>query len=522
MAGFTQLKRSEQMSGWKLLNRRDAIFFLLSLALVLLYVMTADGGFPLDDSWIHQVYARNLGDNQEWAFISGEPSAASTSPLYTVLLSIAYTLNLPYAAWTHLLGAVALAVAGMLGARLAEIVRPNSRGIGWAAGLAMILSWHLIWAAASGMETIIFATFTLALIYLVWREFEVEHDGALLRGVAFGAIAALATSTRPEGVGLAGLCGAVMLLRLQREPKATLRWIAGSALGFAVCITPYLLLNLSLAGGLLPNTADAKFVQHAPIRARYSFAERYGQLLVPILAGGQLLLLPGVLMFVSSVLDRVRADLRQVRLLLPVLWFLVLVGLYAARLPAVYQHGRYVMPALPAFIVVGVVGMFDLVSMTRFSMWGRVISRTLAIAALVAFVYFAIVIGPAAYKTDVQIIDEEMVANAHWIQDNLDPEELLAIHDIGAVGYFAPRPIVDIAGLVTPEVIDLIGNEQALWDYMRDHHAVYFMAFPDQIPGDDPDDPRLCVLHQSDGSAAVSAGGNKMTIYRLNWSGQCN
>ena len=38
-------------------------------------------GFPLDDAWIHQVYARHLGQLGEWAFLPGQPSAGSTSPV---------------------------------------------------------------------------------------------------------------------------------------------------------------------------------------------------------------------------------------------------------------------------------------------------------------------------------------------------------------------------------------------------------------------------------------------------------
>ncbi|MEZ6074072.1 MAG: hypothetical protein R3C10_28290, partial [Pirellulales bacterium] len=43
-------------------------------------------GFPLDDSWIHQTYARNLADFGEWSFVPGTPSAGSTAPLYSTLL----------------------------------------------------------------------------------------------------------------------------------------------------------------------------------------------------------------------------------------------------------------------------------------------------------------------------------------------------------------------------------------------------------------------------------------------------
>src|SRR5262245_13624485 len=130
--------------------RRYALLFLVTAAAVVtLYVATANGGFPLDDSWIHQVYGRNLGVNGQWAFVLGTPSAASTSPLYTVLLSIGYRLGIPYKLWTHLLGTLALAAAAMIGCRLASRVSGRTM-IGIFAGLALIFTWHLDWAAASG------------------------------------------------------------------------------------------------------------------------------------------------------------------------------------------------------------------------------------------------------------------------------------------------------------------------------------------------------------------------------------
>ena len=46
---------------------RDLVYVLLSAVVVGVYVLAADGRFPLDDSWIHQVYARNLADFGEWA-----------------------------------------------------------------------------------------------------------------------------------------------------------------------------------------------------------------------------------------------------------------------------------------------------------------------------------------------------------------------------------------------------------------------------------------------------------------------
>ena len=55
---------------------------------------------------------------------------------------------------------------------------------------------------------------------------------------------------------------------------------------------------------------------------------------------------------------------------------------------------------------------------------------------------------------------------------------LLAVHDIGAQGYFDAHPMLDMAGLVSPEVIPFIRDEGALKDWMNRHEARYAVFFP--------------------------------------------
>lgn len=503
---------------------RDALLLLLSALSVFIYVQTANGGFPLDDSWIHQVYGRNLAQTGQWAFVPGVPSAASTSPLYTVLLSIGYRLNIPFKLWTHGLGIVALWVAGMVGARMAERALPKNRYVGWAAGLALVLAWHLIWAAASGMETMLFSMWTLVLLYLAWRECDADasrntrQEG--LRGALFGALAAVATVTRPEGVVLAGLIGLTMLIvRPQGTWRGFMVWAGASVVAFGVVIAPYLVLNLQLTGGILPDTAAAKQAENAPL-LEVSYPGRIVNMLFPLIAGGQLLLLPGIIYYALWAGRRVRENKQALLDLLPLVWAVGLIALYAARLPAPYQHGRYVIPALPALIVSGVIGLAAWVKSAR-GLAGRVVTRAVAISTGLAFAYFAFVAGPGVYRQDVSIIDEEMVASAHWIADNLPTDELLAIHDIGAVGYFAPRPIIDLAGLVSPEIVPFINDEESLWGWMQERGARYLMAFPDQVPGDDISDSRLCPVFTTNGPTSPAAGGPNMTVYALSWDGTC-
>lgn len=318
---------------------------------------------------------------------------------------------------------------------------------------------------------------------------------------------------------MAGLCGLALLVVRPGGFQRLSIWIIGAAVGFGLFIAPYLWLNLTLAGGLLPNTSAAKQVQHEPLLA-LPYHIRLWRMLQPLFIGGQIFLIPGI---IAYLIGTGRGDERGswLRQILP-LWLLGLVALYAARLPAAYQHGRYVMPALPALVIMGTVGVQQLVAMSRRQLAGRVLTRTLLIATIVSFVLMAIGLGPMTYARDVAVINEEMVASAQWIDENISPDESLAIHDIGAVAYFTPRPILDIAGLVSPEVIPLINDPGGMWNLMEKRRISYLMAFPDQVPGDDITDDRLCPVFVTDGPTALDLDAANMTIYKLAWDGECS
>src|SRR5512147_604960 len=90
-------------------------YTLVATAMVLLYASLAASrsfaGYPLDDAWIHQTYARNWAATGQLAYLVGVPSAGSTAPLWTLLLSVAYRLNIDPYLWTMMLGVVSLAIS---------------------------------------------------------------------------------------------------------------------------------------------------------------------------------------------------------------------------------------------------------------------------------------------------------------------------------------------------------------------------------------------------------------------------
>jgi hypothetical protein len=112
---------------------------------------------------------------------------------------------------------------------------------------------------------------------------------------------------------------------------------------------------------------------------------------------------------------------------------------------------------------------------------------------------------------DVAVIETEMVVTAHWINEETDAEAIIAAHDIGALGYFSERELLDLAGLITPDVIPFIRDEYELKRYLDQNQADYLVTFPDWYPylinG-------LEIAHQSGGAYSPKFGQRNMTIYK--------
>ena len=60
------------------------------------------------------------------------------------------------------------------------------------------------------------------------------------------------------------------------------------------------------------------------------------------------------------------------------------------------------------------------------------------------------------YAEQCKYITDRQVASALWIKNNSHEGDIIATHDIGAIGYYGNRKMIDVAGLITPELIDKI------------------------------------------------------------------
>ncbi len=459
-------------------------------------------GFPLDDAWIHQTYARNLALHGEFAFVLGHPSAGSTSPLWTLLLVPGYWLHLAPFAWTWLLGWVSLVAVSLAAAALARQLFPEDAKLPLLSGVAVACEWHFVWGAVSGMETVLFAAGALALLTLAvrWGEHFPGNRGAFYGGLAVGAVALV----RPEGILLGGVLGVALLLTGRAWPKLIARggWLA---LGAGIVLVPELAFNFHVSGTPFPNTFYAK-QQEYHILYQASLPARLISLLPPLLAGGLSVLLPAVLGTIRPLKSRAAAWL-------PLAWAVGTWGLYAWRLPVTYQHARYLMPIIPPLLVYGVSGLRRWWRMASGVGW--MLTRAWGLSAGLVLAGF-LVIGGRATVTDVQIINGEMVTVARWVNEHTPPDAVIAAHDIGALGYFASRPLLDLAGLISPQVIPFIRDEKQLLTWMEAEGAEYLVTFPSWYP-QMTRDPHLEKVFQTDTAITRELGNDNMAVYRCLW-----
>lgn len=474
----------------------------ISMAVYVLYAYQHNGtiGFPLDDGWIHQTYARSVGNGEGWVYQRGLGSGGSTSPVYTMILAVIYWLYLPPIWGTFVLGWISFVIAGALAEewlRRTPLAQYSPRFP--VAAVVFLLEWHFVWASLSGMETLVFMVFILGTFLLLTS----QHP----RWFWIGCWVGLSAWVRPDGITLLG--PVIFFLIFSSSGKKRLLMSTRNVLfGFVVLFLPYLIFNRLVAGHWMPNTFYAKQAEYG-VMQQIAFIARLGKLFFLPFIGVGALVLPGLIGCMFGIVKR-----RCWLTLAALLWGAGYIFMYVLRLPVTYQHGRYVMPAMPVFILLGAAGSLVMIRQLRSGkFWERIVGTAWHLSIVLLLGVFWIK-GMAAYQVDTAIIQEEMVNPSIWISKNTPPDALVAAHDIGALGYFGDREILDLAGLISPEVIPMIRDESRLADYLEERSVHYLMTFPDWYS----DLPQLgTVVYESGGQTAREMGASNMMIYQLNF-----
>ena len=463
------MARTSSRSTNEITQRHFLILALVVLLIAMIYLLasrfTYGIGFPLDDSWIHQTYARSLAWNGEWAFRPGLSSAGSTSPLWSALLAIGFLLKLSPYVWTYFLGILTLfALAALCEWAVRKLVDSYRPRFPWV-GIFMALEWHFVWAGMSGMETMLHGLIlTIVLVLLMTNS---------PRYLVLGLLTGLSVWVRPDGLTLIGPV-LMTIIFIEQDTRSRMTAMLRYSIGFGALFGLYLLFNLAIGGAPMPNTFYAKQAEYAAWQM-LPMAHRLGQMFLQLLVGPGLVLIPGVIAWsVKSIQGRKWGSLAAL------IWCAGYIWLYISRLP-VYQHGRYLMPAMPLFLLFGLLAFaeFDSGKMFARHHW---VAQILWRGSLGMLTMGYIFLGARSYAQDVAVIESEMVVTAKWVAENLPAGATIAAHDIGALGYFDKHELIDLAGLISPQVIPFIRDEPQLAAYLNAKGADYLIAFPESYP----------------------------------------
>jgi hypothetical protein len=475
-------------------------------------------GFPLDDSWIHLQFAKQLAAGHGLAYSGLERVTGSTAPLWTAMLALLGLLPGNAVAWTKLLGALLHLASVGLTYRLARQLDLR-RGLAALAALWTLLAYWLVWSSVSGMEVPLFIVLSLAgMILQVSERADPSRPPVALPVFAVGAL------VRPEGYLLLALAAVDSLLGLpRRELLAAVRRVLQGAFVAALIVLPVWAVYARIGGSPLPTTFGAKAGA-----ARGLPDLQYLYLVVGILFRplpfATLLAAGGVLRLAERLGSR-----RDVGLL-PGLWAMALPLAYSMLAPQgkhllVGNFGRYFFPLLPVVAVLAAAACEGIgEAMNRSASWRWL--RAAAIALLLAPTLATLVQGAARYAQNVANVEDSDVAMALWLRDRLPAPSVLAVQDIGALGFVLPNRLVDVSGIVSPRAQTLVreatspedpfgagGMRRFLEETRPDYLVAYPAWYPALVAGGG-----FVPIHTVKIDANITMAGDELVLYSTPWT----
>lgn len=460
--------------------------------------------FAGDDAFISFRFAENFRDGAGFSFNPHDSTYGSTAPLWVFMISAFSKMGFDVPLSAHILNWFCVIVLVPLFLALSSSYLGRGPAAWVATALLILDPWFIRWAV-SGLEN----AFTLLLLVGVFLSQKTSRNSGKVNWLA-PSLAALAGLCRPEMLLLCILLAAdtVLLERKRRIADLTITFGIYCAVFF-----PWFAYAYRSFGTVIPNTVTAKISSDYLLTIERIF-QYFGSFwifqAISVLA-------------VIAISPLRRAAIALFRdswnsWLLPVAWGIALPLFYIAGGAPV--AGRYMMFGLPSYLLVGV-GAWTVI-------WQR--HPKLIIAAAVATI--ALVVAVQAkfswYTTHwPRGMDPAMIEAAEYLKDNSNDQDIVAANQIGALGYFSHRRVLDTFGLVSPEVFPYLEmGSTALWTYICERKVNYLFLSDtiDELKSAYPGFGQLETLRtfhvRREGASAASAT-RIYYLYRTNWHGDC-
>jgi arabinofuranosyltransferase len=427
---------------------RVGLAIALLLATALMWPLRHD---LTDGTFIHLQYARNLVSGHGLSFNPGERVYGCTSPLWAALVADGMALGFDGLRVARVLGFLATLWSVVL---FLQLMRRNLKTpalcaaatVAWA-GNAWMLRWSL-----SGLET----PLAVALVLAGFVAFtEGQQWGA--RPVRTGALWALAALTRPEAALLLGLWGVFLLVDTDSRPG--LRRLVFGSLPPVVIYGAWLLFARFYFGTALPQTLLAKAAGPAGLHVQLeNLWRQVGNIGA---TDGVMAVVLVLALLAGSARAWTRRPLPQrAQRMLPWVWLVLVPALYVAR--GVPVQPRDLLPLLPVLSwLAWRAGECWSLGESATPRRTRTVLLGVTLAALVLVQNVAVfrgVVLPEVRATSTGLRGS-LMPWGRWLRENTPEHGVVATSEVGALGYFGQRRVVDLAGVVTRQMAPCLERE---------------------------------------------------------------
>ncbi len=390
------------------------------------------------------------------------------------------------------------------------------------------------------MEPLLYALLALLGILLHLRLRRAPSPRGLWPTVVF----ALAGLARPEMLLLFPLAmlDRMLMALTEKRDRALRSWgkqLAVHVPLFVALVAPLFIYNYRVSGYLLPTSYYSKLQRVGIPGALADPSVMWSQALIvgPAVqlwqvwvtwSHNNLLLIAPFFVGVGWLVWRARlpGGSRNNSLLIPMLVFAqpLLWALVAGYRPPDYQSQRYLADLNPLFLMLGMIGgswVTELIPRT-FRRWVR-------LPLLIVVLVISVVGQPRSaevYAKNVRDTTQMQVTIGRWVKDNVPPGSLLAVNDIGAIGLISDMLVLDLQGLVTPEILwrrdmarRLDGTAPTLvFEFIKENEPDYLIIFPQWYPDLDMRRDVFTPVFYVELRDNITNGSPLMAVYRTVWA----
>lgn len=428
-------------------SRSAAFWILLACGCVWWLVFRLMTGLTLEDTLITCRYAQNIAAGNGFVFNPGQHVLGTTTPLVTLFLALVGTVFGP--ATIPLAAALTMAIFGIFAgvlvyAILAELDYPLPTRL---LSLPLFFGSPLILVpSVGGMETPL-VLFCMAASGL-----------ALLRRQPLACLLAstMLILTRPDGIVWAALMSLAVVHQSRKIPwKAVL-----AALGVML---PWLLFSVWYFGSPLPHSVTAKmaigeFPGMPPLLSitRLRIFTTWYLCFIGFPPYSSMNWVWLFVLVVGAISYLTHASRRAFGMLLVGYVFLYGLFLYVGRAP---DFLRYLAPTAWCVVLLGAPGVWALSCLVAERL--HKVGARLKIGPPIAM---AVVVSVCLVQ-NYGIVQEhaELQANEYhtrraiglWLRDNTPRDSVVAMEAVGYQAFFSQRTVLDLAGIISPEVVAL-------------------------------------------------------------------